>query len=192
MIHSPFVFLLDTVQECPYLARGLQMVHPFCCSRFSHELRVLGCHVAMAEGDHAVAGERTAPHGTVLRPSLWIYQHAFDEPLGHPQIMNHEGEIDIDQRIGRSKPLPCRSNTTEPIDDPLLVLQKSGMDLQVFAVRDLLTTWLVFDRIDWMQRQTGTICQVFGKRRFPASGIAEHRYPLHRSALASQICFGAV
>lgn len=43
------------------------------------------------------------------------------------------------------------SHTAKPIDDPPVDPQKSGMNLQIFGVRDLLPTWLEFDGIDRMQ-----------------------------------------
>lgn len=179
------ILLSNSIHEYPYLARRLQVMHPFRCSRFSHKLPLLGRHIPMAEGNHAVAGERATPHGTVCWPPLWIHQDASEEPFGHPQIVEHEWEIDVDQRISGSESLPCGRHAPESIDDPPLIFQQSGMDLQIFGVRDFLTAWPVLEGIDGMERQTGDVRQRFRQRGFATTGIAEHRYPLHMSPLAS-------
>jgi hypothetical protein len=71
--------------------------------------------------------------------------------------MDGEQEIDIDQRISGRESLPHRRHPAKPIDDPPLVSQQPGMDLNVFNVRDLLTTRLVLDGINRMERQTGDV-----------------------------------
>src|SRR5215472_18678302 len=92
--------------------------------------------MTMAKRDDAIAAQRAAPQWTGFRPAFRVCEQPFDEPLGHPGVMNKERQIDVDQRIGEREPLPGESRAAKTVDDPLIATQHIGVQLQEFIRRD--------------------------------------------------------
>lgn len=141
--------------------------------------------MAMAEPDHAVAVERTAPNGTVLRPTLRIHEKSLQKALGDPSVVGEQREVDVDQRIGCRETFPGGRHASEAVDDPFIPRQKIGVCLQIVFMRDLAAARSVLDEVQRMQRQSRQLRQSPGQRRLAAGSVSEHRDLLHRAGLAT-------
>src|SRR4029077_11577523 len=133
----------------------------------------------MAKPNYLVAVHRAAPHRTVFRPALRCCEQAFDQALCHPPVVRGERQINVDQRVSFSEPLPGRSNTAEAVNDPLVLAQQVRMRLQVLFVRNSAAAGPDMDQVQRVQRQSRQICQTFGKGRFSAAGVSEYRDSFH-------------
>jgi hypothetical protein len=118
------------------LSNRSQVVYPLGGGCLRDEQTVLGCEIAVAKRDHAIAAKRAAPQWTTFWPAFGICEQPFDEALSHPAVMNQKGQIDVDQRIGCRKPLPRESRTAKAIDDPFILAQQIGVRLSEFVLRD--------------------------------------------------------
>src|SRR6185503_1178301 len=148
------------------LGRRPQVVNPLRGRGLTDELPIPGSQVTVTEPEHAIAVQGAAPHWTILWPTLRGYEESFDEALGHPPAVRQEREIDVDQRIGYSEPLPGGGHTTKAIDDPFLTEDERGVGLQVLLMRDFATTSPVLDPVQGIERQPRELGQVPGERGF--------------------------
>jgi hypothetical protein len=104
---------------------------------FGDELAIPRRQAAAAEPDHPVAVERGLPDKGVLRPALGIAELACDDALGDPPVGRKDRQVDMDERVCGSEPLPGQRHTVKAINDPLGPAEDFLVDLYALLMRDL-------------------------------------------------------
>src|SRR5580704_16274963 len=99
----------------------------------------------MAKPSHLVAVHGAAPYRTAFRPTLRIYEQAFDQALGYPPVVCEERKIDVDQRVCSCETLPGRSSTAVAVNYPRVLAKQVRMRRQVLFVGNFTTTDSVLD-----------------------------------------------
>src|SRR5712671_4774724 len=136
---------------------------------------------------HPVAAQRAAPHRGILRPALRISKQALDEAFCDPPAMRQKRQVDVNERIGCSEPLPGQRDTVKAINDTLIPVEEIRVYPHILVMRDRVARQVialrVLDDIDRIQRQPRYRRQPPGQRRLAATGIAEHCNLSHGESL---------
>src|SRR5580704_5261753 len=106
----------------------------------------------MTEPQYLVAVQRAAPDGAILRPALRIDKRALDKALCNPSAMGQYGQVNVDERISRSEPLPGRRDAAIAVDDPLILVQDVSVYLEILLLPDLAAACAVLEFVDRIQR----------------------------------------
>jgi hypothetical protein len=93
--------------------------------------------MSMTEPNHPVAGQRAAPHRSILWPTLRISKKTLHQAFCDPPVMRQKGQVDVNERIGCIEPLPCRRDTVIAINDPSISLEEVRVKLQILLLWDL-------------------------------------------------------
>ena len=118
-------------------------MNPLCSGRLDNKLPVLRREPGVAKPQHLVAAHAAAPDRAVFRPAIRRDEQAGDQALGDPPVVRDEGQIDVNQRVGLGEPLPGRSDTAKPVDDPFIPAQQVCVLSQELFVRDFLRDLVV-------------------------------------------------
>jgi hypothetical protein len=100
------------------------MVNPLGRCRISDKLPIPRRQPAMTEPQHPVAAHRADPHGGILWPALRISKKALDEAFCDPPAMRKKRQVDVNERIGCSEPLPGQRDTVKTVNDPLIPVEE--------------------------------------------------------------------